>query len=208
MPFDVLVEKSREYYEETLQRFGCTPRGVDWNDEASQNLRFKILTEIGDLNGTRIHDVGCGLGHLADYFLKRRIDVDYVGTDISATMVERARERRPGCKIHTADILAAPNPEWMKADYLMASGLFYVKSEAPDQAWQAFVEAMVMRMFQLAGKGIAFNMLTSHVDYEESHLFYASPSRMLDFCLSRLGRHVVIRHDYPLYEYTVYAYKA
>ena len=208
MPFDVLVQKSREYYEETLQRYGSTPRGVDWNGEASQDLRFKILTEIGDLNGARIHDVGCGLGHLAEYLQKRGVDVDYVGTDISGPMIENTRERLPRCEIHTADILAAPNPEWMKADYLMASGLFYVKSDAPERAWQRFVEAMVVRMFQLAGKGIAFNMLTSHVDYEESHLFYSSPSRMLDFCLNRLGRHVVIRHDYPLYEYTVYAYKA
>ena len=95
----------------------------------------------------------------------------------------------------------------MRADYLLASGVFNAKMSINRGVWQQFVEAMLLRMFSLARKGIAFNLLTSYVDYENSNLFYLSPAETLDFCIRNLGRRVVIRHDYPLWEYTVYVYK-
>ena len=56
--------------------------------------------------------------------------------------------------------------------------------------------------------GIAFNLITDQVDFREPQLFYADPTETLDFCRRALSRHVVIRHDYPLYEYTTYVYRS
>jgi hypothetical protein len=52
---------------------------------------------------------------------------------------------------------------------------------------------------------VAFNALTSHSDQERMRpdLFYANPAFMLDHCLSRYSRNVVVNHDYELYEFTV-----
>ena len=205
--FDRLKENSREYYEKKLAAHGLTAQGVDWKDQDSQNLRFRILSEIGNLGGKRVHDVGCGLGHLLLYFRERNVDCDYVGSDISPVMIENATRICEEGEFHTGDVLEDPAPSWMKVDFVLASGIFHVRSDIPYHEWHVFVEAMIRRMFDLAEIGIGFNLLTSYVDYEEPYLFYCPPKEMLDFCMKNLSRRVVVRHDYPLYEYTVYVYK-
>ena len=197
----------RKHYEDTLGKYGDTPQGVNWADAESQFLRFQILSEVDDLNRKKIHDVGCGLAHFADFLARKGTNCEYVGSDISPLMIEKAKRRLPHAQLHVADILDDVTQDWMTADYLFASGVFYVKGTNPRSTWRQFVEEMLIRMFSLTKKGIAFNMLTAHVDYEESNLFYLSPAKALDWCVRNLGRHVVLRHDYPLWEYTMYVYK-
>ena len=205
--FEEVKAICRRYYENALERYGDSPQGVNWADAASQRFRFEILAEIDDLNGKRIHDVGCGLAHFVEFLVERGIDCEYVGSDISSHMIQKAKQRLPKEQLYVADILNDVTPDWMRTDYLLASGVFHVKAANERSAWQEFVETMLRRMFTLARKGIAFNMLTTYVDYEDSNLFYLPPAELLDFCIRNLGRRVVIRHDYPLWEYTVYVYK-
>jgi len=40
---------------------------VGWGSTDSQDKRFSVLTEIGDLDNRTILDVGCGLGAYFDY---------------------------------------------------------------------------------------------------------------------------------------------
>lgn len=191
----------RKHYEDTLGKYGDTPQGVNWSSVESQFLRFQILSEVDDLNRKKIHDVGCGLAHFADFLARKGTNCEYVGSDISPLMIEKAKRRLPHAQLYVADILDDATQEWMTADYLFASGVFYVKGTNARNTWRQFVEEMLIRMFSLAKKGIAFNMLTAHVDYEETNLFYLPPAKALDWCIRNLGRHVVLRHDYPLWEY-------
>ena len=201
-----IKEICRRHYENVLEQYGDSPQGVNWADADSQRLRFQILSEIGNLNGKRIHDVGCGLAHLVEFLGEKGVNCEYVGSDISPQMIKKAKQRLPKAQLYVADILEDMS-DWMRADYLLASGVFHVKAASERGAWQQFVEAMLLRMFTLAKKGIAFNMLTTYVDYEDSNLFYLSLAETMDFCIRNLGRRIVIRHDYPLWEYTVYVYK-
>ncbi len=203
------IEISRDYYERALAEFGDDPRGVNWRDRQSQELRFQILSEVGDLSGRRLHDVGCGLGHLQSWLRQRQPDVDYVGSDISEKMIAAAKARaHDNAVFYVADILNdRQQASWMRADYIINSGVFTVKSTVPEKQWRMFVHSMVRSMFGLAEKGIAFNLMTSFVDYRDDHLFYEDPGAILEFCVSELSRKVVIRHDYPLWEYVVYVYK-
>ena len=43
---------------------------VGWGSTDSQDKRFSVLTEIGDLDNRTILDVGCGLGAYFDYIHK------------------------------------------------------------------------------------------------------------------------------------------
>ena len=70
-----------EHYEAQLRRFGPTARGLDWKDEASQQLRFEILCGVCDLNGRSVLDVGSGAGHLVDHLRRRGIEASYTGVD-------------------------------------------------------------------------------------------------------------------------------
>ena len=66
---------------------------------------------------------------------------------------------------------------------------------------------MLRRVWPRAREGLAFNVMSKHVDWERDDLFHLSTDLLLAFLKSELSRHVVIRHDYGLYEYTVYVYR-
>jgi len=206
--YEHIRKLSKEHYERALAQFGDTPQGVDWCDKESQRLRFKILCEIDSLNGKTIHDVGCGLAHMADYLEDRGIKCNYIGSDISSAMIEQAKLRLSNrVELHVADILnGIPNQD-IYADYVIASGLYNVKGDVDTAAWYDFVKSMILKMFEYARCGISFNIMTSYVDFYNNQLFYLPPAEMLDFCIQQLSHRVVIRHDYPLWEYTTYVYK-
>ncbi len=54
--------------------------------------------------GDSVLDVGCGLGHLYEYVTKLRPDIEYLGLDQSADILERARARYPSAKFKRGNI--------------------------------------------------------------------------------------------------------
>src|SRR4051812_9276494 len=83
-----------DYYSDKLKKFGPTPRGVDWNSEQSQVLRFDQLTKLlpHDYSGqSKILDYGCGYGALLDFLIRRYPKVYYTGFDISEEMIATCR---------------------------------------------------------------------------------------------------------------------
>jgi 2-polyprenyl-3-methyl-5-hydroxy-6-metoxy-1,4-benzoquinol methylase len=60
-----------EHYNELYDKHGYNPASLGWL-KGRQDLRFKIFAEIGELNNSKILDVGCGFGHLVN-FLKKNI---------------------------------------------------------------------------------------------------------------------------------------
>jgi len=194
-----------EHYEQQLARFGPTAQGMDWKDEASQELRFRVLCEVCDLAGRSLHDVGCGAGHLYGFLRRKGVAADYTGSDASARMLECARRLHPGARFEALDLRqGSPAERW---DVVLCSGLFTVKLAHTDEAWWRFVQATLRRMFEMCHVAIAFNLMSDRVDWRVKDLFYASPGAVLDFCRAELSPWVILRHDYPLHEYTVYVYR-
>jgi SAM-dependent methyltransferase len=204
----VPAELKREvvaHYEAALRAHGPTARGMDWRDEASQRLRFRILCGVCDLAGRSLHEVGAGAGHLLDYLREEGIAADYSGSDLSAAMVEAARARHPGAHFEARDLLLeTPRPSY---DVVVCSGLFHVCLGHGGAPWRRFVEETVRRMWGLARVAIAFNLISDRVDWRAPQLHYASPAETLEFCRRELSPWVVLRHDYPLHEYTLYVYR-
>lgn len=199
-------ERVVEHYEEQLRRHGPSARGMDWKDSASQSLRFDVLIDGLELAGAKIHDVGAGAGHFYDFLRDRALDVGYSGSDLSSDMVEAARRRHPNAEFVHRDILDLDGDSGERFDYLFCSGLFHVKLDCPDPEWGAFVETAVRRMYERCDVAIAFNMMSNRVDYRAAELYYSDPEAMRSFC-EQLGGRVILRHDYPLYEYTVHVFK-
>lgn len=194
-----------EHYEARLREFGPSARGVDWKDEASQALRFEVLCGGCALAGSSLLEVGSGVGHLHDFLEQRGCDTSYTGIDLSEPMTAAARQRHPELRFEQRDLLDWDTPEtW---DAVLCSGLFHVKLDAPDAAWQEFVFAMLKRMYARCHEVMAFNLMSDQVDFRSPQLYYADPGRILDFCRRELSRHVAIRHDYPLYEFSVHVYR-
>ena len=59
------------------------------------------------------------------------------------------------------------------------------------------------KMYLACKKGIVFNSLSKHVDYEDSKLFYSSPEDVLKFSTKNLSKFYVLRSDYRLKKNTI-----
>ena len=199
-----MLEKEKKemvsLYEARLIEYGDSVKTMGWRDKEQQHLRFEILSEIGDLNGSKILDVGCGFGDFYEYLVAKGIKVDYTGYDMSPKIIDVAISKYPQIRFEVKDILKERIGE--KFDYVLESGILNKRISNNI----GYAKKMITRMFELSDSGIAVNMMTNYVDYREDCLYYYSPEDMFKFCKS-LNKFVTLRHDYPLYEFTIYTYK-
>jgi len=203
-----LLAEVADYYSAKLATHGDTPKGVDWNGEESQALRFAQLVRlIAPGAPFSINDVGCGYGALFDYLRAGFPDMTYMGCDISADMIAAA------CSRHTMSdrvrfVVGSEPPA--PADYSVASGIFNVRLERSDAEWRDYMAETIDVLDRSSTRGFAFNCLTSYsdADRKRDYLYYADPCALFDLCKRRYSRNVALLHDYGLYEFTLLARKA
>lgn len=203
-----LLSQVAEYYDDKARTYGATPRGADWRDAESQELRFKLLSQV--MRGSKtasVAEVGCGWGAFPLWAERQGYEIDYTGYDIAEAMLLEARNACAG--LPNARFLKGDRP-LVPADYVIASGIFNVRFNASDEEWLAFVRSTIAEMYSQAKLGTAFNFLTgfSDADRKEARLYYADPGLMLNYLLSKYGRNVTIDHSYSLYEFTVLLWKS
>lgn len=192
-------EDVRRYFDQRLDVYGPTVRAVDWGSAESQRLRFRVLTEVGDLARKSVLDVGAGLGDLCGFLADAVPGVRYEGCDVNPRMVAAAVARYPGGRFRVADLLDETSPVSGPYDYVLASGLFYLRDEE-------FLRATVARMFRLCTRGISFNSLSAWAERREPGEYHADPLGVLAFCRT-LSSRVTLRHDYLPHDFTVYVYR-
>ena len=195
----MLLDDVAAYYSGKLAEHGLSPRGVDWNGEESQILRFRQLCKIIDQPGEiSVNDLGCGYGALFDLLVADRPELRYLGVDVSANMVDAARERLKGWP-HVRFIQGS-TPD-VVGDYGVASGIFNVRMNRTDAEWQAYLEGTLDQLNRTSRLGFAFNCLTSYSDADRMRpdLYYADPCRLFDLCKRRYAKNVALLHDYGLY---------
>jgi len=62
-------------------------------------------------------------------------------------------------------------------------------------------------MYSLCNIGMAFNVMSSHVNYRSDKVYYKDPGEVIAYCVKNLSRFVKVYHDYPLYEYFTCVYR-
>lgn len=189
------------FYTNLVNKYGIDFRSLNWGSKQSQELRFRILSEIGDLNGATVLDVGCGLGDLYEWFNKNSIRINsYKGIDITPAMIEHAQKRFPDVDFEVRDIIKEPLN--VRYDYVFASGIFYLVKNNPTD----FMKRMITSLFTHSNIGIGFNSLSAWAEVKEPEEFYANPIEIIDFCRS-LTEKIVFRHDYHQADFTIFLYK-
>lgn len=205
--FERIRERIVAYQEECLEREGDSPKGVDWNSRDAQQLAFRVIKSMGIGADSSVLDVGCGLAHFYDFLIDGGYTGAYTGVDISHKLVAEAKRRQPHLNLIVADILNDTTGEMERGyDFVIGSGLFTLKADAPAQEFERFVAALIRRMFKLSRVGVVFNMLSSYVDFEVERLYYANPQQYFRFAKS-LTRFVSLKHDYPSYFFTMALYQ-
>lgn len=198
-----LLNKVSEYYSKRILEHGATPQGVDWNGEESQNIRFHQLMKVAEAEESNFSllDFGCGYGGMLDYLnLVYGERLSYTGLDISSEMIKEAKKLYLNKGIFFESL-----PADFRADYLVASGVFNVRQDTPDDQWWEYIIKTLDQFDQLSTKGFAFNILTSYSDkpFMRDYLYYANPERLFGYCKTHYSKQVALLHDYPLYEFTI-----
>jgi SAM-dependent methyltransferase len=197
-----------QHYSQLLQECKDTPQGVQWGDRQTQERRMEILTQVGDVSSAKILDFGCGTGHLLT-FLQNRLEFrgEYIGYDISSEMIATAQKKFPRIKFEQIDILAEGIPE--DFDYILINGTF---NNLVRDNW-GLMSTLLKHLFAQTRYALAFNALSTYVDYYDDKLFYVCPEKVFRFCKEELSPCVTLRHDYLIkpeiipFEFTVYVYK-
>jgi hypothetical protein len=70
-----------------------------------------------------------------------------------------------------------------------------------------FARRMIRRMFELASRGIAFNMMTTYVNFTAPNLYYQNPGEIISFCAAELSTKWILDHGYDYYDFTMYLYR-
>lgn len=196
------LEQVADYYSNKLAQHGETARGVDWNGDESQVLRFSQLCKLIDKpDNFSVNDLGCGYGALYEHLSGVFKSFSYLGIDVSEKMVEAAAKRHQDPQ---ARFVFGSAPDQV-ADYGIASGIFNVRLGKTDDEWWAYLIDTLETLDRTSRLGFSFNCLTSYSDADRmvDHLYYADPCKIFDLCKRRFSRNVALLHDYDLYEFSV-----
>lgn len=199
-----LLDEVASYYAEKLAEHGDTPRGVDWNGEEGQTVRFEQLCKIIDPKTPHfsVNDLGCGYGALLDYLRDKHASCAYLGVDVSREMIDVAERRHAAAD--RARFITSAEPDQL-ADYGVASGIFNVRLARSNVEWLDYLQATLDVLYRTSRLGFAFNCLTSYADEDKKrdYLYYADPCKLFDLCKRRYSSQVALLHDYGLYEFTI-----
>ena len=84
-----IIKQVNAYYTKRISEFGATPKGVDWNGEDSQFMRFSQLMKIADGFNDQFSllDFGCGYGYLSYYLHYKSKKRNIIASDYDETKI-------------------------------------------------------------------------------------------------------------------------
>lgn len=199
------ISQQIDYFCNKIKQFGSNSRGVDWNSEEAQRVRYDQLSKILSVETSEkdfsICDYGCGYGYYFGYLKERGYHCQYTGIDVVTGMIEEAKK-----------IYGEEETEFVvgseiagEYDYIVESGIFNIRQEISNEEWTQYVIGVLEEFNKHSKKGFAFNCLTkySDVDHMKDYLYYADPCFFFDYCKTHFSRNVALLHDYEIYDFTI-----
>jgi 2-polyprenyl-3-methyl-5-hydroxy-6-metoxy-1,4-benzoquinol methylase len=216
---DPSTKTMHDYYAGTFKEHGATAKGVDWKDENEMLFRYDKMLAVMQKDFTKVPappsllDVGCGWGGLLRRACSLNIPLKYTGIDVVETMVEHGRIEFKDATFLHQDVFALESES--SYDFVVGNGIFTQKLDVTNPEMERFTRKMMRKMFQLCRHGVAFNMMSTRVNFMVNNLFYQNPSDLLSWLLSEVSPRVCLDHGYSslvngkgkYYDFTVYIYK-
>jgi len=165
----------------------------------SQNVRFKILSEIDDLNNKSILDVGCGNAKLYDYLVQLYPTIRYVGLDLMDEFLNNAIQRLKNTKdvnFYQGNFMSEQLP---LLDYYLVSGAFNYKNSNP-----LFIFQSIQHLFNSARFGLGFNLLSLAPSNQQIAVAY-NTQMIFEFCKMLTPKCKLIE-NYLENDYTIFLY--
>jgi SAM-dependent methyltransferase len=177
------------HYEACLEEHGDTHLGVDWPDKKDAEKRYRVMLDVIKPIGSGIIellDFGCGASHLYQYILQNRMEnIAYSGLDISDKYVQLSRNKYPSTTYYCMNILEE-GTDIPNFDYIIMNGVFTEKRDLSFDEMFAYFKRVVHYLFSKTKIGIAFNVMSSHVDWERDDLFHLPLDILASFLTNKV----------------------
>lgn len=186
-------KNNTQFYKRVIKKYGISARGVHWNCEESQYLRFEVLSQFikDEIQDCIIVDAGCGFGEYYNYLYDNDLKPkEYIGIDCEEEMITQASKRFLNTKFILKNILEDKLPN---ADYYICSGAMNILDEKE-------VLTFIKRAYKASKKGFIFNFL------KEDSLSNVSIDTVLKFCKSICSQ-IKIKDDYLENDISIYLKK-
>ena len=198
--------------EELHARHGDTHLGLGYPKEEGFDRRYHVyldvIREAERRKPCSLLDVGCGTARLLDLIKSLGgSEINYRGVDLSAQLLTTARKKHPEADFICGDPFDLPEIWNARPDYVVFGGIFTVRLQMTKEEMTEYMIRLLRLAFMNCGRGIAFNVMSHHVDWQRDDLFHVSFDRMAEILQANFSRHYLFRADYGLYEYTVYLYR-
>ena len=199
--------------EELHARYGDTHRGLGLPKEEGFDRRYHVyLDVIRDAAAGEpcsLLDVGCGTARLLDLIKSLgKAEISYRGVDLSPQLIAAAREKHPEADFICGDPFDLPEIWKARPDYVVFGQIFTARLQMTVQEMTDYMIRLLRLAFTNCQRGIAFNVMSHHVDWQRDDLFHVPFDRMAEILQANFSRHYLFRADYGLYEYTVYVYRS
>jgi len=192
-----IIDKHRD----SLTRHGHHPHALYWSGRDIQEIRFKILADIGIADGDSVLDVGCGFGDFIAWAARKDLHFSYTGIDLSPDLLLKAQMLHPDASFLSGDLFDM-NFKDEHYDWVILSGA--LNEQLHDES--AYAKSVIQRMYQLCKKGVAFNMLDAR--FLQAHdLHSQQPEAMLAYCQS-LSPTCALYDEYLKNDFSIYMQKA
>ena len=193
----ILEAEINSRYSERFEKFGPTARGVFWASNTRQERRFSlILEEIKKISRNQsvfeIADIGCGYGSFADYLIRNldRTKFNYEGFDINPKFIKHCRSKFSEANLRFI-IDSKPSS---KKDFVTMSGTYNLATTTNVSLWEQYLFSCLSECWSYTKTAMIFNLQTSTKSKISSqNIYYANASKVIDFCVSKLGPTRVVR---------------
>ena len=187
------TQKQAKIYADLYAKWGHSFKALHWSSPQNQEKRFEILAQIGDLDGCKILDLGCGFGDFYAYLKRTGVHCHYTGYDTMQEFINKAAREFGEASFAAKSIFENK----ASFDYILASGLFAFGNKT-------FFFETLERALKFAVRGLGFNLFKPQND---KRFFYMEKDEILFFLKGLdLGR-VVIKDGYLNGDTTFFLYK-
>jgi ubiquinone/menaquinone biosynthesis C-methylase UbiE len=192
----------KKYYESQLKAHPEPEKRVGWKTAESQRVRFEEFTRVGSLKGSKILDVGCGLGAFWGYLREKEFTVKYTGIDLFPEVIQEAQKFYPDANFEVRHILTRPYPA-RTFDYSFLSGVFNVKVK---DNW-LYTKTMLRQILRQTKKAVAFNILNADSGLKESNRFVVTPQEITAMARSLGVKKTHLLDHYHHLDITLFLYR-
>lgn len=147
-----MLSDLRAHYRGLFRRHGDSPAAVQYGSRDSQVRWFEVLTDVST-GESSVLDVGCGSRTSRSSWLAEATKHEGQAR-VAFQMLDVAREELP-----------------TGFDYVLLSGVLSNRM----QENEGFMLHTIRKMFEACGSAIAFNALSTYVDYLYDELYYSDP---------------------------------